>query len=178
MSQFNFFKKESRQNNLATFLKEINTTSKGYRSCHTCLSVGFHCYGKTDTYKKTMVWFCSALCLQKDKINMHDWKDRSPEGAPTDMGHIPLTIDNSMKEIASFLDTIGWSKNFNQLTKDEFYNIIYNFHMIYNSHEGAAFSQFNKPKLDEWFTKKYETPAKEPPNTKPSEPEYDDDIPF
>ena len=43
---------------------------------------------------------------------------------------------------------------FNQLTKDEFYNIIYNFHMIYKSHEGAAFSQFNKPKLDEWFTNK------------------------
>jgi len=178
MSQSDFFKKGSHHNNLVASLKKINTTGKGYRSCHTCLSIGFHAYGRTDTYKKTMVWFCSALCLQKDKINMHDWKDSSPAGAPTDMGHVPLTLDQSMKEVIEFLDTLGWSKSFKDLSKDELYSIIYNFYRIFRSHEGQAFAQFNKPKLDQWFSDKYETPEKEPPKMKKGEVEFDDDIPF
>ena len=111
MSQSDFFQQGSRRETLAASLKKINTTSRGYRSCQVCLKIGFHHYGKIDPFKKTTTWVCSALCLQKDKLNMYDYKEQ-------DADHISLTLESSMKAVASFVDNVGWSKSFKDLTKD------------------------------------------------------------
>lgn len=175
MSQSDFFQQGSRRETLAASLKKINTTSRGYRSCQVCLKIGFHHYGKIDPFKKTTTWFCSALCLQKDKLNMYDYKEK-------DADHISLTLESCMKDVASFVDNVGWSKSFKDLTKDEFYNLIYNFHMIYQSYESSSFAHVNKEYLDDWFVNKYkksQQPEEDPPpKDKKYNVPFDDDIPW
>lgn len=109
----------------------------------------------------------------------YNWRDREPDFATVDMGHLPDALKECLSEVFKFLEEKNFlKKTLHEFSKEEIFDLIYNLHMIFKSKEPEAFITFHKDVIDDWFVKKYEKPFTKEEEEKIDDVEFDDPIPF
>jgi hypothetical protein len=166
--------------NIKASLRNLNITSTGLKSCSSCHNIGHHGFGKSDVFNKDMKWFCCPMCLAKEGVKMkYDWRDRQPDFATVDMGHLPDALKECLPQVFKFLEEKNLlNKTLHEFSREEIFDLIYNLHMIFKSIEPEAFMIFHREVIDDWFYKKYEKPFTKEEEEKIDDEEIDDPIPF
>ena len=75
-----------------------------------------------------MKWFCCPMCLAKEGVKMkYDWRDRQPDFATVDMGHLPDALKECLPQVFKFLEEKNLlNKTLHEFSREEIFDLIYN----------------------------------------------------